>query len=83
MGYEVILLTHGQLTNQRTYENVVGLIARKAGIVRRPKTSRQKTAEDDLRANLFIDWTTLGMKASNPSPKQKKRKTGALTQSKE
>ena len=78
MGYEVILLTHGQLTNPRTYEIVVDLITHKAGIDRRPKTSRQQIAESDLRANLFIDWTTLGVKVDDSSTNKKRRKTGAL-----
>ncbi len=59
MGYEVILLTRDQLTIPRTFENVADLIARKAGIARRPKTPRQQAAQLDLRRNLFIDWTKL------------------------
>lgn len=60
MGYEVILLTHEQITNPRAFHAVLDIIARKTGIKRRPKTERQLKAESKLRSELFIDWATLG-----------------------
>lgn len=60
MGYEVILLTHEQITNPHAFQAVLDIIARKTGIKRRPKTERQIKAESTLRSELFIDWATLG-----------------------
>lgn len=60
MGYEVILLTYAQLKDAKSFEAVMSVIARKAGLKRRPKTRRQLEAQENLREDLFIDWETLG-----------------------
>ena len=60
MGYEVILLTRDQITSKQAFETVLEIIARKTGIKRRSKTPRQQAAENALRHELFIDWSTLG-----------------------
>ena len=60
MGYEVILLTYEQIVNEKAFDAVLDIIARKTGIKRRPKSARQLAAQAELRRQLFIDWTTLG-----------------------
>ena len=61
MGYEVTLLTYEQVVNEKAFDAVLDIIARKTGIKRRPKTARQLEAQSELRDRLFIDWTTLGV----------------------
>lgn len=60
MNYEVILLTYDQITAPASFDVVLDIVARKTGILRRPKTVRQKTAEQELRRNIFVDWSELG-----------------------
>lgn len=59
MGYEVILLTYDQLVDPASFDVVLDLVSRKTGIPRRQKTRRQKAAEQELRRNIFIDWSRL------------------------
>lgn len=57
MGYEVILLTFGQLFDVKSFDAVLDIVAQKSNIPRRKKTARQLAAQDELRHELFIDWS--------------------------
>lgn len=60
MGYEVILLTHDQISNPKSFQAVLEIISRKAAMPIRQKTARQLRAQADLRRLILIDWNTLG-----------------------
>lgn len=60
MGYDVILLTYGQIANARNFDVVRRLLFKKLGIRYREKTPDAVYREHELRRNLFIDWETLG-----------------------
>ncbi len=60
MGYEVILLTHEQIRDARSFQVVLDIIARKTGKPRRDKTDLELRAEENLREAVFTDWSLLG-----------------------
>ncbi len=60
MGYEVVFLTYEQITNKRAFDAVLDIVAQKTGNPRKPKTARQIQAEDNLRREIFTDWSALG-----------------------
>ncbi len=60
MGYEVILLTHEQIRDARSFQVVLDIIARKTGKARRDKTDLELRAEENLREAIFTDWSLLG-----------------------
>lgn len=61
MGIPTILLTYEQIANERRYHQFVRLVAKHLGIAYREKTPALMERERDLRRNVLIDWTTLGM----------------------
>ncbi len=60
MGYEVILLTFDQLFDEKSFDAVLDIVASKTNTPRRKKTARQLAAQDALRHDLFLDWSTIG-----------------------
>lgn len=56
MGYDVILLTHDQIADERNFATVVSLIREKLGIRERPMPERQAQRIKALRNELFDDW---------------------------
>ncbi len=60
MGYEVILLTFDQVFDVASFDAVLNIVAEKTGLPRRKKSKRQLEAQNELRRELFIDWSTLG-----------------------
>lgn len=59
MGYDVILVTHGQLRQERGFAALTKLLYKKMGLPYRVKTATELEAEQALRRELFIDWNTL------------------------
>ena len=60
MGYDVVMLTRGQLADPGRFAAVATMLRKRLGYPEYPKTEAMKRREVDLRANLFIDWETLG-----------------------
>lgn len=59
MGYDVILVTHDQIKHERSFTELAKLLCKKMGIPYEPKRLEERTAETELRRNLFIDWEQL------------------------
>lgn len=60
MGYDVLMLSYGQIADPKNFDIVRRLIFKKLGLRYRDKNLEQQRAEQELRRNLFIDWSTLG-----------------------
>lgn len=60
MGYDVLMLSYSQIADARNFDIVRRLIFKKLGLRYRDKSPEQRRAEQELRRNLFIDWSTLG-----------------------
>ena len=56
MGYDVLLLTHRQISDEDRFRAIVKAICRMLDA-----EYRDKRAEILLRSELFIDWTKLGV----------------------
>lgn len=61
MGYDVVLVTYGQILDSKCFDTLRRLLFRKLGLLYVDKTRGQVAAESELRRNLFIDWSTLGV----------------------
>ena len=61
MGYDVLLLTHGQISDEDRFRAIVKAVCRMLDVEYRDKSSDDQTAEALLRAELFVDWTKLGV----------------------
>ena len=59
MGYDVIQITHEQIKDKKSFNNLAELIHKKAGLSYAPKTKQERTAEDALRRELLINWDEL------------------------
>lgn len=60
MGVSVILASHDQLKDPRSFEVLATLLMRKLGMREPPRTQRMLEREADLRRDLFQNWETLG-----------------------
>lgn len=61
MGYDVLLLTHGQISDKDRFHAIVKAICRMLDAEYRDKSSDEQRAETLLRSELFVDWTKLGV----------------------
>ena len=59
MGYDVIQITYDQIKDKKSFDHITELIHKKAGLPYTPKTKQERTAEDTLRQELFVDWDEL------------------------
>ena len=59
MGYDVIQITYDQIKDKKSFDHITELIHKKAGLPYTPKTKQERTAEDTLRQELFVDWVEL------------------------
>lgn len=60
MGYEVLLLSYGQIAKQSNFDVIRKLIAKKLETAYQAKGSLLVAKEATLRRDLFIDWNMLG-----------------------
>ena len=58
MGLPVVLATHSQLVDPQKFRHVMRLVAKYLDMDLKPKTPAQRVREDDLRREIFTDWTT-------------------------
>lgn len=61
MGYDVLLLTHRQISDEDRFRAIVNAICRMLDAEYRDKSSDEQRAETLLRSELFVDWTKLGV----------------------
>ncbi|MGE9973829.1 hypothetical protein ACQRAQ_05730 [Collinsella sp. SGI.178] len=61
MGYDVLLLTHGQISDEDRFRAIVKAVCRMLDVEYRYKSSDEQRAEALLRSELFVDWTKLGV----------------------
>ena len=60
MGYDVLLLTHGQISDADRFLEVVKVICKVLDVEYRDKGPEEQGVEALLRSELFIDWSKLG-----------------------
>lgn len=60
MGYDVLLLTHGQISDADRFRAIVKAICRMLDVEYRDKSPEEQRVETLLRSELFIDWSKLG-----------------------
>ena len=60
MGYDVLLLTHGQISDEDRFRAIVKAVYRMLDVEYRDKSSEEQGAEALLRSELFVDWSKLG-----------------------
>ena len=61
MGYDVLLLTHRQISDEGRFRAIVKAVCRMLDAEYRDKSSDEQRAETLLRSELFVDWTKLGV----------------------
>ena len=61
MDYDVLLLTHRQISDEDRFRAIVKAICRMLNAEYRDKSSDEQRAETLLRSELFVDWTKLGV----------------------
>lgn len=61
MGYDVLLLTHRQISDEGRFHAIVKAVCRMLDAEYRDKSSDEQRAETLLRSELFVDWTKLGV----------------------
>ena len=59
LGIEVMQLTHGVLTDPRSFAIFVAALAERLGMPPRPNFSQLTKAQLRLRRELFVDWELL------------------------
>lgn len=60
MGYDVFLLTHGQISDDDRFHAIVKTVCRLLDVEYRDKSLEEQGAEALLRSELFVDWSKLG-----------------------
>lgn len=60
MGYDVFLLTHGQISDDDRFHAIVKAVCRLLDVEYRDKSLEEQGAEALLRSELFVDWSKLG-----------------------
>lgn len=60
MGYDVFLLTHGQISDEDRFHAIVKAVCRLLDVEYRDKSLEEQGAEALLRSELFVDWSKLG-----------------------
>lgn len=60
MGYDVLLLTHGQISDEDRFRAIVKAVCRLLDVEYRDKSLEEQGAEALLRSELFVDWAKLG-----------------------
>ncbi len=60
MGYDVFLLTHGQISDEDRFRAIVKAVCRLLDVEYRNKSLEEQGAEALLRSELFVDWSKLG-----------------------
>lgn len=60
MGYDVFLLTHGQISGDDRFHAIVKAVCRLLDVEYRDKSLEEQGAEALLRSELFVDWSKLG-----------------------
>ena len=61
MGHDVLLLTHGQISDEDRFRAIVKAVCRMLDVEYRDKSLDEQRAEALLRSELFVDWTKLGV----------------------
>ena len=61
MGYDVLLLTHRQISDEDRFRAIVKAVCRMLDAEYRDKSADEQRAEALLRSELFVDWTKLGV----------------------
>ena len=61
MDYDVLLLTHRQISDEDRFRAIVKAVCRMLDAEYRDKSSDEQRAETLLRSELFVDWTKLGV----------------------
>lgn len=61
MGYDVLLLTHGQISDEDRFRAIVKAVCRMLDVEYRDKSLDEQRAEALLRSELFVDWAKLGV----------------------
>lgn len=61
MGYDVLLLTYRQISDEDRFRAIVKAVCRMLDAEYRDKSSDEQRAEALLRSELFVDWTKLGV----------------------
>lgn len=61
MDYDVLLLTHGQISDEDRFRAIVKAVCRMLDVEYRDKSLDEQRAEALLRSELFVDWTKLGV----------------------
>lgn len=60
MGYDVLLLTHRQISDDDRFHAIVKAVCRLLDVEYRDKSLEEQGAEALLRSELFVDWSKLG-----------------------
>ena len=60
MGYDVLLLTHGQISDEDRFRAIVKAVCRMLDVEYLDKSLDKQRAEALLRSELFVDWSKLG-----------------------
>lgn len=61
MGYDVLLLTHRQISDEDRFRAIVKAVCRMLDAEYRDKSPDEQRAETLLRSELFVDWSKLGV----------------------
>lgn len=61
MGYDVLLLTRRQISDEGRFRAIVKAVCRMLDVEYCNKSSDEQRAEALLRSELFVDWTELGV----------------------
>lgn len=77
MGYDVFLLTHGQISDEDRFRAIVKAVCRLLDVEYRDKSSEEQGAEALLRSELFVDWSKLGEIDKKMSVRYKKARSWA------
>lgn len=79
MGYDVLLLTHGQISDEDRFRAIVKAVCRMLDVEYRDKSSEEQGAEALLRSELFVDWSKLGEIDKKTPGRHKKTRSWTAT----
>ena len=79
MGYDVLLLTHGQISDADRFRAIVKAICRMLDVEYRDKSPEEQRVETLLRSELFIDWSKLGEIDKRKPVRYKKAQSWTVT----
>ena len=75
MGYDVLLLTHGQISDKDRFRAIVKAVCRMLDLEYLEKSSDEQSAEALLRSELIVDWSKLGVIDKKMPPRYKKARS--------